>query len=89
MQGFLHSVWPPEMPFLPAEGNRGEKKKKKKKSATPLGIPSEDGMPQQLDSRLLCNARGASRLAIRYYILRRTLELSLQGQPRSNVMVQL
>ncbi len=43
----------------------------------------------KLDSRLLCNAREASRLAIRYYILIRTLELTLQGQPRSNVMVQL
>ncbi len=26
--GFLHCVWPPEMPFSVAEGNRGEKKKK-------------------------------------------------------------
>ncbi len=43
----------------------------------------------KLDSRLLCNTRGASRLAIRNYILIRTLELSVQGQPRSNVMVQL
>ncbi len=43
----------------------------------------------KLDSWLLCNARGASWLAIRYYILIRTLELTLQGQPGSNVMVQL
>ncbi len=36
----------------------------------------------KLDSRLLCNARGASRLAKRYYILIRAVELTLQGQPR-------
>ncbi len=43
----------------------------------------------KLDSRLLCNARGASRLAKRYYILITALELTLQGQPRSNVVVQI
>ncbi len=43
----------------------------------------------KLDSQLLCNTRGASRLAKRYYILIRALELTLQGQQRSNVMVQL
>ncbi len=43
----------------------------------------------KLDSRLLCNTRGASRLAIRYYIFIRILELTLQGQPGSNEMVQL
>ncbi len=32
------------MPYSVAEKGGGEKKKKK--SATPLGIPSEDGMPQ-------------------------------------------
>ncbi len=32
---------------------------------------------------------GASRLAKRYYILIRALELTLQGQPRSNVVVQI
>ncbi len=34
----------------------------------------------KLDSRLLCNTRGASRLANKYYILIRALELTLQGQ---------
>ena len=29
MQGFLHCVWSPRMPYLAVEGNRGEKKKKK------------------------------------------------------------
>ncbi len=36
------------MPFSAAEGGEKTKKKKKKKSATPMGIPSEDGMPQLL-----------------------------------------
>ncbi len=52
MQGFLHCVWSPRMPYSVAEKGGGEKKKKKKsrqkKSATPLGISSEDGMPQQI-----------------------------------------
>ncbi len=43
----------------------------------------------KLDSRLLCNAKGASRLAKRYYILIGALELTLQGQPMSNVVVQI
>ncbi len=43
----------------------------------------------KLDSRLLCNATGASPLAKRYYILIRALELTLHGQPRSNVVVQI
>ena len=41
-----------------------------------------------LDKYTGINARGASRLAKRYYILIRALELTLQGQPRSNVMMQ-
>ncbi len=44
MQGFLHCVWSPRMPFSVAEKG-GEKKKKK--SATPL-----DGMPQWTMTRL-------------------------------------
>ncbi len=51
--------------------------------------PTATASWMKLDSRLLCNARGASRLAKRFYILIRALELTLQGQPRSNVVVQI
>ncbi len=51
--------------------------------------PENKEVQRQLDSRLLCNARGTSRLAKRYYILIRVRELTLQGQPRSNVVVQI
>ncbi len=37
---------------------------------------------KKLDSRVLCNARGASWLVTRYYILIRALELTFQAQPR-------
>ncbi len=43
------------------------------------GVTQCRTLVQKLDSWLLCNARGASRLAIRYYILIRILEGSIQG----------
>ncbi len=49
MQGFLHCVWSPRMPYSVAEKG-GEKKKKK--SATPLGIPSGRDAPMRKSTAL-------------------------------------
>ncbi len=40
MQGFLHCVWSPRMPYPAAEkGGGGGEKKKKKKVGKPIGDP--------------------------------------------------
>ncbi len=39
MQGFLHCVWSPRMPYSVVEKGGGGKKKKKKKVGNPIGDP--------------------------------------------------
>ncbi len=41
MQGFLHCVWSPRMPYSAAEKG-GEKTKTKKKVSKPIGDPVRD-----------------------------------------------